>query len=707
MIFNRHARAVRDAKDFARLVAQFDLPYAIELNHVEVAASPLGRRLLEIWQAETDKNEPLILFDEDGSDRRYKSLCRPVAYKKFNGFMWLFTDVTEHQKDFEDFEGRVRHLEAYKRVLSEIMNNFSFPVWVQGENHQILYANQKYDELFAQGTPQAVKDVVKDAMKSPEFSMRTTPAIVLGERKQLEIKVQPLGHGRTLAWTADRTQMMEEIAARSRMLAAQRTLFEQLHTAVATFDENQVLTFYNTAYAKLWDLEEAYLNNKPKLGDILERLRTARYLPEQSDFKAFKNEILAQFTGLLTPLEEMMYLPDGRTLRLLTVPNPAGGLLITFEDVTSTLQLESSVNTLLAVQRETLDNMTEAMAVFGGDGRLKLWNPQYAQMWGLFPEDLNNEPHITAIVDKKVSQFSDEQKNHMRPLVTGMALQRLDKSGRLILSDGRHINYIAVPLPDGATLLSYDDVTDAHQIEQALRDKAAALEAAEKLKLDFLANVSYQLRTPLSAITGFAELLEHQYFGLLNEKQMEYAQGITEAGQRLLSLVDDILDLSTIEAGYMEMSHEVIDVRLMVSGIYHLTEEWARKAQHVYTLHIEEKVGNIIGDERRLKQAMLNLIRNAINFTPRGGSIDITVHRDGSQIIISVKDSGVGIAAADQERIFASFAKADGNEMSQNEGAGLGLSLVKSIVELNKGVLQLNSSPGKGTEISMILPVQV
>ncbi len=705
MFSSKHAKAVKDAKAFAALMEQFDLPYVVELNNVVIAGTPQGQQLLTLWHEESNKNEPIIWYDESGYDHRYVTLCRNVKHGFFDGYVWLFQDITENQKNYEDFENRSLHMDAEIRTYKEVLNNFSFPVWMQGVSGQILYTNQKYEELFSNGIPQAVRDIIKDAMKGSEFYVRNTPAIVLGERRQLEVKVQPLAHGRTLAWTADRTDVLEEVAARNRLLDAQRTLFEHLHTGIAMYDETQSLTFYNSAFARVWDLDDAYLNTHPKLGDVLEHLRVSRYLPEQSDFKAFKNDILSRFTGLLAPLEEMLYLPDGRTLRLLSVPNPAGGLMVTFEDVTSTLQLESSVNTLLAVQRETLDNMTEAMAVYGGDGRLKLWNPQYAQLWGFYPEDLGNEPHISTLTDVMVKRFPADQQSDKHQMMTAHALARQDHAGRFVFADGRQINLSAVPLPDGATLLAYDDVTDAYKVEQALRDRAQALEAAEQLKLDFLANVSYQLRVPLNSITGFAELLEHQYFGQLNTKQMEYAKGITEAGQYLLALVDAILDLSTIEAGYMELHRDVIDVRAMVAGIYHLTEEWARKAQHTYTLSMDEDLGSLEGDERRLKQAILNLIRNAISYTPRGGRIEIGAYRKDAHVEITVTDNGVGIAPEHQARVFESFERVDNIDMNTHSGAGLGLSLVRSIIDLHGGRVELVSTPGVGTTITLILPV--
>lgn len=704
-VCNRRA-AVRHAKDYAALIDQLGIPFAITVDQVVVAGNPLGHKLVELAEAQEAQHQLVIWFDEHGYDRHFRCIVRAVSFKRFKGYLWLFFDDTEDQKDLEDIQGRLKYSESRERVMSEALNNLTFPVWIEGRNHQIYFQNSVFTNQFESGANQGIKDILRDSLESDSFLRRIISVIIKGERKQLEVKTQPLPGNRVLAWAPDRTDFIEDIAARDRLLNAQRSLFEQLRTAVATFDQSTALTFYNSAYTELWGMDDAYLNTQPKLGDILEHLREQRRLPEQADFRTFKSDILNRFTELLGPLEEMLYLPDGRTLRLLTIPNPSGGLLITFEDVTNTLELESSLNTLMAVQRETLDNMTEAMAVYGGDGRLKLWNPQYAKLWGLYPEELDGAPHITTLVDSKLKNFNAETATGIYPIIMNLALGRQELSGRFVFESGQHINYASIPLPDGATLQSYDDVTDTVQVEQALRDRAAALEDAERLKTDFLANVSYQLRTPLNAIIGFAELLEHKYFGDLNAKQMEYASGITDAGQRLLSLIDDILDLSTIEAGYMSVNRDTVDIARMVRDVYALTEEWARKSQHVYKLSLPDQLGSMQGDERRLKQALLNLIRNAINFTPKGGFIEVGAHTDAGICRIWVKDSGVGIASEDQSRVFKAFERVEEMDASgRNSGAGLGLSLVKSIVELHDGSVDLVSTPENGTTVTITLPV--
>ena len=493
-----------------------------------------------------------------------------------------------------------------------------------------------------------------------------------------------------------------------RFQSSNRELLEQLQSAIGIFGSDQSLEFYNSSFAQLWGLEEGWLNKRPKLGDLMEKLRETRRLPEQADFRRFKQSWLDMFTGLIKAHEDMLYLPDGSALRMLVVPHSLGGLMMTFEDVTSRLELESSYNTLIAVQKETLDNLGEGVAVYGGDGRLKLWNPAFGRLWGFNPEDLNGEPHISKLIDKKQNFFNKKEWPAKREELIAKGLDRIMHEGRLRRADGSLIDYSTVPLPDGGVLITYIDVTDTMRVENALREKNAALEAAEQLKLDFLANVSYQLRTPLNAIMGFNEILDQEYFGKLNDRQKEYTHDINDASTRLLGLINDILDLSSLEAGYMTLNNEDVDVLPFIQSISDLVSDWARKKNIEIKVTCAQNIGKISADEKRLKQAIINVIRNAINFTPEKGEIALTAKRKKDGLEIKVIDNGVGIPKEDRSRVFAPFERAQNGPNDKHlsrSGAGLGLSLVKNIIALHGGSIDIKSQNKKGTTVTMFIPL--
>ena len=196
-------------------------------------------------------------------------------------------------------------------------------------------------------------------------------------------------------------------------------------------------------------------------------------------------------------------------------------------------------------------------------------------------------------------------------------LDRTARSGRFERKDGSVVEFANIPLPDGAVLNSYLDVTDSVRVEQALRASNEALETADRMKSEFIANVSYQLRTPLNAIMGFSEILTNQYFGPLKERQMEYSRNVLDSSQGLLALINDILDLATIEAGYMELERTEVDVNQMLTGMITLTRDLAHKNNLQLELDCPADIGTIQADEKRIKQALFNLITNAVKFTPR------------------------------------------------------------------------------------------
>lgn len=634
-------------------------------------------------------------------------------------------DITLLSRD-QDITAQARKsAEDERDRLQAALDQQPYPVWMRNSRTEIIWCNRAYARALditpatviaeqrelnfkagkKSGSPSTARGLAQSALDHGQGQSLRAHLIIGGQRRLVAITELPMGSlGQTLGLALDITREEELETEQKRYAAANRELLEQLGSAIGIFDSQQRLEFYNTAFSQLWSLEDQYLNTGPRLGDLMERMRENRRLPEQADFRRFKQSWLNMFTGLIGPHEDMLYLPNGNALRMLVIPHPMGGLMMTFEDVTSRLELESSYNTLVAVQRETLDNLTEGVVVFGGDGRLKLWNPSFAALWALHPEDLKDNPHINRLIEKMKGSFTADTWSAARDILLRQGLERASQDGLLTRQDGSQISWSTVPLPDGGVLITHIDSTDKMRVENALREKNDALETAERLKLDFLANVSYQLRTPLSAIMGFNEILQNEYFGPLNNRQKEYTSGTQEAGARLIQLIDDILDLSTIEAGQLSLSQDRVDITQTMHSIYDLTREWAGKERIVVLLECAADAGAIKADERRLKQVLLNLMRNAINFSPEGGKIILSAQRGDQGIHISVSDMGPGILPEDQERIFLPFERAQSGSTPGTRGAGLGLSLVKTIVELQGGRVTLESTVGKGTTVHLWFP---
>lgn len=629
----------------------------------------------------------------------------------------------------DEVAGSIAQAEAERDRALAILDALPTPVWRRGADLALAYCNRAYAAAVGRDMKTAVSEatelpgraqsgvsraLARRAVETGEMASERLHVVVGGERRLMELFEVPLSTGEaaepegdaagdTVGLALDRTASEELRSELKRHIDAHAVVLEALGSGIAIFGPDMRLKFFNTAYARLWGLEDEALRGEPHLNDIHELLRERRRLPEQSDFPAYKRDQVRLFSTLIEPLEDLLHLPDGTTLRLTATPHPFGGVLMSFEDVTDRLALERSYNTLIAVQRETLDHLFEGVAVYGADGRLKLFNPVYARLWNLSESFLAGQPHVREVVPETRAYFdvADADWPAMMERIVGQSTEPNARGRRRERADGSVVEWAQVPLPDGANLFTFLDVTDSTRVERALRERNEALETADRLKSEFIANVSYELRTPLNAIVGFAEILENQYFGELNERQLEYSQAIVESSQRLHTLINDILDLATIEAGYLRLDLDEVNLHALLESIYSLGFERARNRGIELVLDCPRDIGTQTGDELRLKQALFNLLSNSLKFTPEGGRVTLGARRRGDGVELSVADTGVGIAEADQGRIFESFERAGSRRQS---GAGLGLSLVKRLIELHGGRVALRSKSGEGTNVTCFIP---
>jgi signal transduction histidine kinase len=598
--------------------------------------------------------------------------------------------------------------------LRELIDTIPVPLWRRDRDLVLTDCNQAYtsaldatrEVVLAEGRELApggsLTGGVPGGMAETADRRDARGHLVIGGSRQLmEFVELPCRSGGTVGFALDRTDIETAATELCRHTRAHAAVLESISAAVAIYGADKRLKFFNAAFATLWGLEAEWLAGEPSISEVLEHLRERRRIPERADFGAFKRERLQLFTSLIKPQQELMHLPDDRTLLLSISPHPFGGLTFVYENVTDRLALERSCNTLTQVRRATLDNLFEGVAVYGSDGRLKLYNPAYLQIWRLSPEDVAGEPHISELVDKTRALLDDggDWAAMQREIIAGITAHR-PAHDRLCRRDGSILQAATVPLPDGNVLLTYLDVTDTARVEEALRERNEALETAGRLKSEFIANVSHELRTPLNAVIGFAEILTNQYFGALNPRQLDYSHSILASARLLMRLINDILDLATIEAGYLVLETGRIDVCEMLRTVLSLTSERARSRDLQIDLRCPPDIGVIEADERRLKQALFNLISNGIKFTLPGGAITIATERREETLLLSVADTGIGIAPADQERIFEKFERG-----VRRPGAGLGLSLVKSLIELHGGSVTIESASGCGTRITCQLPI--
>ena len=480
--------------------------------------------------------------------------------------------------------------------------------------------------------------------------------------------------------------------------------FDRLATAFAVFDKSQRLTHFNQAYVDLWQLDTEWLTTHPRDSEILDRLRHARRLEERADYRDWKRGWLSVY-GTNTQVEDHWHLPDGRMLHVIADADETGGVTYLYENITERIALESRYNALIEVQGETLDTLREGVAVFGQNGRLRLYNRAFADLWRLSPSQLDVQPHIEDVIGCcRVLYNNAEEWERTKAQVTAIVAERVPYETQYDRDDGSVIASAALPLPDGGTLLTYIDVSDSKRVERALRERNEALERTDRLRANILSNVSYELRTPLTTILGFAELLEGKHFGPLTKAQEEYLSGIMTSGWSLLSITDAAFDLATMDAGYFELEFTTVDIRDVVKRAEASVRPQIDRNQIKLEMDIDGCLGTFIADGARVVQILRALLSNAIGFSPAGGTITLICRPEGEMVALSVADQGVGIPEDYQAAVFERFESR--SQGSRHRGPGLGLALVKSIAELHGGSVSLKSIPGRGTTVSVLLPLR-
>lgn len=623
-------------------------------------------------------------------------------------------DASGLKRELAELNARHERLSGEMESLRALIDALPSPVWARDVAGALTFVNPAYARAVEARDPAEViarsmelltrfaRDEARRARGAGANYVARTPAIVAGSRRSFDVLDVPTRKGSAgIGIDATEAEMMR--SELNRINDAHRRTLDQLATGVAIFTADQRLTFYNAAYRSLWELDTGFLDQNPTDSAVLDRLRASRKLPEEKDFREWKAALHEAYRATDAD-EHLWHLPDSRTMRVVTTPNPQGGVTYLFEDVTERLDMVRRYDAMIRVQGETLDNLAEAVAVFGSDGRLRLHNPAFADMWRLQPLALAERPHIEAVIGWCKDLYDDDSLwRALHGTVTAIEGREVVKS-RLELRNGSVADLITVPLPDGATLVAFLDVTDTINVERALRERNEALETADALKVDFVHHVSYELRSPLTNIIGFASLMGEPSIGPLSGKQREYLGYINTSTNALLAIINDIIDLATIDAGAMKLNLGEVDVRQTMHAAAEGIRDRLIKDNITLDIRAADDIGSFAADERRIRQVLFNLLANAVGFSPPGATITLAAERRPDAVVFAVTDTGPGIPPEVQGRVFDWFESH--SQGSRHRGAGLGLSIVRSFVELHGGTVTLDSAVGQGTRVECSFPVE-
>ena len=631
--------------------------------------------------------------------------------------VWFF-DATESQARIGELLGQTAQLTDAFGALRGLIEAAPLPMWYRGPDLRLAMVNSAYVRAVE---GQDARDVVARGVELIEGSgaggplanagrardtdrpaIANAPATIDGARKMLRVHDVPLPSppGGVAGFAIDIDELEQARSGIKRFADAQRAMLDRLSAGVAQFAADRTLNFCNEPFMRIFAMRGEWLADRPEFDRVLERMREAQRLPEVRDFPGWKAERRDWFLAATGTIEESWTLPGGAHLRVVGHPLPDGGLLLIFEDRTEQVQLASARDTLLRVRTATFDNLFEAIGVFAGDGRLQIWNNRFRQIWGFEEEFLATHPRIDALVGERSAMLANPNRaSVIAELVRSAAVGRTQRGGRAAFADGRHFEFAGVPLPDGNALFTMLDVSDSRRAERALRDRNEALEAADRIKTAFVANMSYELRTPLTSIQGFAEMMGEGYAGKLPKQADGYVDAILESTARLAALVDDVLDLAESER---EVERQDVDLETLANAAAEAVAPAAKRKSIDFVIEVAPSTGTVKGDPKKLREMTEHLLRHAVAGIGEQGRV--LLHTDGNKkrARIVVSDDGAGMDEAAVARAFDPFAEPVVKDDSR--ALGLGLPLAKQFAEAHGGTIQLLSEPGAGTLITVELP---
>ena len=448
----------------------------------------------------------------------------------------------------EEREGDVR-----ARRLAGLLDALPVPIWLRDEELELHWANQAFLQAVGADTLESARarratldrsepDIAAAAMAEGRPRETGRYSLVRGVWRSFALTHVPLDSGEVGGLALDISEAAETEIRLKRQIHNQAHVLDRFKTAIAVFGADRKLEGYNAAFVALWSLPRDWLDRGPTHDALLDRLRETRKLPERRDFQAWKRQRLALHGADDESLEETWPLPNGRTLRVGFRNNPQGGATILYEDVTEKFALESSRKTQIAAQSATLDALNEAVAAFGPDGRLTLHNAAFGDIWNLDSALLAQRPHIRAVAAACLAKFGDEAMwDRLVATVSSSPAQRRDWR-RIDRGDGMVLSLSTVPLPDRATLIVFCDVSHRVGVETASQERNEALETIDRLRTEYMKQLSYELRIPLNTVSGFAQQMMAEDRGTLSGAQGERIEAIAAGAEAMKAVVDNMLE---------------------------------------------------------------------------------------------------------------------------------------------------------------------
>ncbi|MDR1031549.1 MAG: PAS-domain containing protein [Holosporales bacterium] len=476
---------------------------------------------------------------------------------------------------------------------------------------------------------------------------------------------------------------------------------ELFSSGVAVFDSDMRLVFVNSAYKKITGLGDQEIHQNNTFPKILDLLRRNRKLPEVVDFLAYKDEQIRLFSTLTEFVQDLICLPNGLTLRYIISPNPLGGIITVFEDITDKINTERQYNMLISVQKETLSHLFEGVMVFGSNNRLNIINPAAQRIWPSL-QDINvMGMHISEVVENVMGiiDFSDDRDEFKSGLISNLT-DRLEKQGNLILKNGNTVRFAYMPLPDGAHLHSYIDITDSHKLEALLFEKNKLLEHVVQAKNDFIARASFEFHEPLSTVIGFTQLLISQHYGQLNDKQYSYVQGISEGSQRLSTLIENMIKLTSRQIERANPNYSIFKIKdLFNNSLERVYQRASEKGIKINAASFPRK--SMEADRELMKQAISTLLLKFIKSAKNGSIIDLKTEIISEDLNVQISCNAVVFNKVDK----VLHRTEQGPDAQMHGYNSVSLLLLNHIIRMHSGSVVMESNGKDNTTIKFSVPL--
>lgn len=571
-----------------------------------------------------NKNKIILEFIKDQKENKFIEAQVEVITEVENcpvGVVVWFRDVTLNINHTKELEAELNRLKIDNKIYCDILDNISVPIWARDNSNKIFYYNNEYKEIVnldkdstKENIPELAKTSITLAKKARVLQSYQEDKYIIArnERKLFTICENVYRDGALVGVAFDQSEKEKVKTELKEYTDVQNSFLESSSSAVAIYMADGKIKYFNQAFINLWGLDERWLFTNPTYGEILEELRHKRKLPEQADFSAFKKEHLKLFTKLPETYNEFMYLPDGKVLRMIVIPFAVGGLLFAFEDMTSHLVLERSFNSLNAVQKAMLNNLNEAIAVFGQDGRLKVYNPAYLKLLDMETEYADKSPHIADIIESKKYLFQVKDSNwiNVKNDLISVLYEREYQRTTLKMNNGAVIYRTVVPLPDGATLITYVNNSNLVKCQALLSEKTVILN-------DFF-------------------LHQHQF--ILNiAKQINFISSNSQSSNLSKQIEDqtkEMLNISKINLESINSSFSVINVEKLINNSVKNVKNSITTSEASLKLG-DSYYNSIIGNQSRITMILNKILEYIADLSSEESKLDVEVTNDEHNLIIT------------------------------------------------------------------------